>query len=411
LVGVGTHFGQNRGDVRKSFEFMRSAELNTYRDEIYWSDVEKQPRSLALGAETALAAAALDGAREHGLAPVLILCYGNRHYGGGGFPLTDDARAAFASYAGFLATRFRGKAGYYEVWNEWNAGMGHEGATEQMRSPETYLKLLQATYTAVKAADPSAIVLGGAVDGNERWTERLVALGGMRYMDFLTIHPYMFHAGKEGTPELLVSYLTRLGHRLAAANGGTAPPVFITETGWPTVDSRLGVSREQAADYVARTLLAVRAIPFVKGIWWYELQDGGTDPNDIQHKFGLIDAGLTPKPAYRALQAVAPLVAASIGAERVPTSGGEWVIRLRQPDDTTVVALWTPEATARRVELTVTVRTDTTAVVSRGAEGYRPGDPRALGTGLHRLDLEISASPVLVEFRKTAASVDGLRRK
>ncbi len=156
---------------------------------------------------------------------------------------------------------------------------------------------------------------------------------------------------------------------------------------------------------------AVRAIPFVKGIWWYELQDGGTDPNDIQHQFGLIDARLTPKPAYRALQAVAPLVATSTAAERVPTGGGEWVIRLRQPDDTTVVALWTTEASARRVELTVTVATETTAVVSTGAEGYRPGDPRPLRSGPHRLDLEISATPVLVEFRKTAASVDGLRRK
>ncbi len=268
---------------------MKSAGLNAYRDEIFWSFVEKQRNVLSLEAETSLVRSSIDAAKGNGFAPILILDYGNSLYGGG-FPLTDESRKAFAAYAGFMATRFTGKIRYYEVWNEWNGGMGHEGATEEMRAPETYLKLLQATHAAVKAADPSAVVVGGATDGNERWAEQLVALGGMRYMDILSIHPYMFHARKDGTPELLVDYLTRVGATLAAANGGTTPPVFITETGWPTFDSEYGVSRETAADYVARTLLAVRAIPFVKGIWWYELQDSGTNANDIQHNFGLLDS-------------------------------------------------------------------------------------------------------------------------
>ncbi len=37
----------------------------------------------------------------------------------------------------------------------------------------------------VKQADPSAIVIGGAVDGNARWTERLVELGGMKHVQGL----------------------------------------------------------------------------------------------------------------------------------------------------------------------------------------------------------------------------------
>ena len=111
------------------------------------------------------------------------------------------------------------------------------------------------------------------------------------------------------------------------------------------------------------------------------------------------------------MQVVAPLVAASRTAERVLPSGAEWVIRLRQPDDTTIVALWTTETTPRQVELTVTVSSDTTAVVSMGSAGYRPDGGRVLPRGLHRLDLEISGSPVIVEFRQTAASVEGVRRK
>jgi hypothetical protein len=280
-----------------------------------------------------------------------------------------------------------------------------------MRAPENYLKLLEVTYAAVKSADPGAVVIGGAVDGNERWTEQLVALGGMKYMDVLSIHPYMFHAGREGTPERLMAYLNRLGTRLAAANGGVVPPVFITETGWPTVDSRQGITRERAADYVARTLLAVRTIPFVKGLWWYELQDGGSNPRDIQQNFGLVDSQFVPKPAYHAMRAVAPVVAASTGADRLQTPGGEWLIRLRQRDDATVLALWVADGSPRRMQLTLSVPADAVAVLSGGASGYQAREQRSLQRGRNVLAMEIGPAPLLIELKGSTVNVEGLRRE
>ena len=109
LVGVGTHFGQGRGDVPASFALMKSAGLNAYRDEIFWSFVEKQPeRPVARKRKLSLVRASLDAAKGNGFAPILILDYGNSLYGGG-FPLTDESRKAFAAYAGFMATRFTRK--------------------------------------------------------------------------------------------------------------------------------------------------------------------------------------------------------------------------------------------------------------------------------------------------------------
>jgi hypothetical protein len=411
LVGVGTHFGQNRGDVGGSFDLMRAAGIGAFRDELYWSTVETRPGVFALGDETARVSSALGGALAAGVEPVLILDYGNNLYGGG-FPLTDEARGAFAAYARYTAATYRGKVRHYEVWNEWNAGMGAFEPTEEMKSAESYLRLLQTTHAAIKQTDPSAVVIGGAADGNVAWTERLVALGGMKHMDVLSIHPYMFHAGKDGTPEALVRYLDDLGWRLARVNGGFAPPLFITETGWPTVDSHPGgVAPETAADYLARTYLAVRTLPFVKGMWWYELQNSGADPRDVQHNFGLADTWLQPRPAYHAMRTVAPLVAPSISGERVPTAGGEWLVRLRHEDGSTVLALWIADGAPRTVELAVWLPADAWSWRSGGAFGYQAGESLLLRGGWNRLELELSGTPVLLFAPQTEVYVGSVQAR
>ena len=407
-VGVGTHFGQNRGDVNRSFALMRDAGIGAFRDELYWSLLEKSPGVFALTGETARVGTALDGAVATGLEPILILNYGNGLYGGG-FPLNDAARKAFAAYARFTAATYRGKIRHYEVWNEWNGGMGHANATAAMKAPESYLPVLQAAYAAVKQVDPAAIVIGGAVDGNVAWTERLVELGGMQHMDVLSIHPYMFHAGKDGTPENLVGYIADLGRRLAAKNGGKVPPLYVTETGWPTTAAVPGgVTPETAADYLVRAYLGVRTLPFVKGMWWYELQNSGGDPGNIQHNFGLTDANLDPKPAYHAMRAVAPLVAPSVSAERLPAPAGEWRVRLRHGDGSTVLALWA-EGAPRRVGLDVWLPADAWSRQSGGGLGYQASESLLLRGGWNRLDLALSGTPVLITVPRTDAVVGKVR--
>jgi hypothetical protein len=408
-VGVGTHFGQNRGDVQASFALMREAGIRAFRDEAYWSSVERVPGVFALTGETARVGTAFDAAQGAGLEPILILNYGNGLYGGG-FPLTPEARRAFARYARYAASTWRGKVRHYEVWNEWNGGMGHANPTEEMKSPEAYLPLLQATYAAVKEADPSAIVIGGAVDGNVRWTERLVELGGMKHMDVLSIHPYMFHAGSDGTPENLVRLLADLGGRLAAKNGGAVPSLYVTETGWPTTATRGGVTPGTAADYLVRSYLGVRTLPFVRGMWWYELQDSGTDPGNAQHNFGLTDANLVPKPAYHAMRAVGPLVGPSVSGERLPAPAGEWVVRLRHGDGSTVLGLWV-EGAPKRAEIDVYVPADAWSSRAGGAAGYQAGESVLLRAGWNRLELALSGAPVLIAVPGVEATVGGMRGK
>jgi hypothetical protein len=160
-----------------------------------------------------------------------------------------------------------------------------------------------------------------------------------------------------------------------------------------------------------RTYLGVRTLPYVKGIWWYCLRDTGPNANDLQHNFGLLDARLQPKPAYFAMQSIAPLVSPSVSAERLPTPGGEWLIRLRHTDATTVFGLWVTQGGPKQVELALAVPADAAAMISGGALGYQMKQTRTLQKGQHRLDLQASGAPVLIAVQGVAATFEGLRDK
>lgn len=36
-------------------------------------------------------------------------------------------------------------------------------------------------------------------------------------------------------------------------------------------------------------------MPFVKGVWWYDLKDDGNDKNNKEHNFGILKNDLTEK--------------------------------------------------------------------------------------------------------------------
>ena len=72
-------------------------------------------------------------------------------------PPADNAD--FADFAGQLATRYRGKVRYYQIWNEPNL-FGEWGGRPP--DPAEYLAMLRAVGQAIRAADPDArIVLAG----------------------------------------------------------------------------------------------------------------------------------------------------------------------------------------------------------------------------------------------------------
>lgn len=159
---------------------------------------------------------------------------------------------AFGQYCGALAGRYKGRIVAYQVWNEpnlnreWNNNPPNAAA---------YVKLLAACYTAIKAADPAAIVIsaGLAPTGtglpiaipDEDYLWQLYQAGIAPYYDVLGLHA----PGYKSPPETPPDDPSLNGNRWQAfrhvedmraimvANGEAAKQVAILELGW-TTDTR-----------------------------------------------------------------------------------------------------------------------------------------------------------------------------
>ena len=68
--------------------------------------------------------------------------------------------ADFGDFCGAVAARYRGRIGAYQVWNEPN--LSREWGNRPP-DPVAYTELLRVCYTAIKAADPDAIVVSAGL--------------------------------------------------------------------------------------------------------------------------------------------------------------------------------------------------------------------------------------------------------
>ena len=62
------------------------------------------------------------------------------------------------------------------------------------------------------------------------------------------------------------------------------------------------------AAYLARSFFLARTLPNVRGYWWYDFRNDGTDKHEREHNFGLLRQDYSPKPAYRVLEAISPYI-------------------------------------------------------------------------------------------------------
>jgi polysaccharide biosynthesis protein PslG len=388
LVGAQTHFALGWGDPQTTIEQMRGAGMVSLREEAPWAQIEQRKGVLEFPSTLDSVERAVDQAVANGMQPLLTLDFGNKFYDDGGYPVSDAAQAAFVRYAEFVVEHFKGRVRHYEVYNEWN----RDGDAKD------YARLLKKVYAAIKRIDPTLLVLGGAVEGagHYGWIETLMQQGAAGYMDGLSLHPYAFWKGREvGTPEYIIDWLEGLQAQvLRGANGGRPLPIYITEVGWANNLDSYAVSEKTAADYLARLLLLLRSLPYVRGVWWYAFHNYGEDPKDREHNFGLVSAQNIPKASYAAMQQVAPLVAEYDFVERVAVRPDLRMLRFRKRDDSEVVALWhTKGQETRRFDL----RTASGHAVSARRAAAGDGAVRLRQAhGADHTELWVNETPLLI---------------
>jgi polysaccharide biosynthesis protein PslG len=323
---------------------MQEVGLQSLRDTYYWSNLEQtkgvfKPTPPLLALEKAIVSGKGVGQKS----PLIILCCANRLYGGG-FPLSTEARGAFIRYAKWVATRLKGKVYDYQVWNEWNIG-AH--ATYPVKGdPGEYTRLLREVHSALKSVDPSIRVVGGAIAGwDSGWTEAMLQQGAAQYMDAISIHPYAY----PNVPEIHIDYLYKFRALVDKYRSGL--PIYLGEIGWPSYEGAQGVSEWRSGVYLARLLLLLPQISSIRGTWWYNLVNNGTDPTRREHNFGLRRADLTAKHANCTMKQTLAILRGSkfAGAGKYWKDGVGWFHRVTYTasDGSYIHGIWGEKAGSR----------------------------------------------------------------
>lgn len=216
-----------------------------------------------------------------------------------GYPISTEE---FAEFAGAVATRYQGKIAAYEVYNEVNA------MTFWAPQPNAaqYTALLKAGYTAIKAADPDAVVVAaglaplidfGTFSVNAvRFVAEMYEAGAAGYFDAMAYHPYLYGKMFTGTnptnPDSPINQVKRI-HELMVANGDGNKTIWATEYGQPGAYA----GEESQAEYLGDFLRSWRDLDYAGPAYIHTLRD--YEHADSNHaSFGLFRNDWTPKPVW-----------------------------------------------------------------------------------------------------------------
>ena len=247
--------------------------------------------------------------------------------------------ADLARLMGLMAERYRGRVHAYEVWNEQNlarewGGVGRPSAAE-------YVRLLAATYKAIKTADPEALVVAGALTpagdvdlgqgimarDDRAFLREMYRAGVAPVSDAIGVHPSGFNNPPDDDPQSSTTRGSEFkGHwsfyyrnfenyrAIMEEFGDAAKQLWFTEFGWasgpkpaPEYKYAQEISEEQQAQYLVRAFELAQTQGFVGAMFLWNLNYApSADPDDVQGKrvFSLLRPDWSLRPAYLALQAL-----------------------------------------------------------------------------------------------------------
>jgi len=329
IAAGGTMAGMSVKDINKELDDIVSIGASWVRFDVAWPNI--QPQDAAhydwSGYDKVVKAAA-----NHHLKMLGILAYTPdwaRAAGCGSAQCPPKDPTQFAAFAAQAAIRYAPMGlQTWEIWNEPNtADFWHPAA-----SPAAYTKLLQMAYTAIKLANPLALVMTGGLSPQDSAGNNISELdflqgiynaGGKGFFDAVADHPYTYPLLPSNSTGQAWSRMSQTGVSLRGimtANGDSVKKIWITEFGAPTggpgpaatednystVHNTWHVDEQLQADMASRAAALYRSYDWVGPMMWYSYKDAGTDHSTNENFFGLFRADGSKKPAYTALkQAIA----------------------------------------------------------------------------------------------------------
>ncbi len=367
MMGMGCHFAQGKGDAAKNLALAKQVGAQWVRDEVYWDVAEKEKGVINVPEHWD---AWVNKALENQLKPILILDYSNDLYGkdiG-----SQEWLAGFCNYCKVMAREFRGRCDTFEIWNEWNGGMG----LPRPLPVGEYCKVLIAASKAIREENPDAFIIGGVTAGADvSWLKKMVEYPGVyESIDAVSMHPYTYPASPENGG--LATSVEKLNGIFGEK---PAKEVWLTEIGWPTHIGNTGVSESMAGAYAVRTFAwAMANRDQVSKVFWYDLQNDGMNPEVNEDNFGLLrswyDEETVPwaaKADYVAVSAFSSKLSGAQFEKQCNLGEGVYAYQFKRGDGSSVVVMWSNGSVNN---VTLDVGTDNVALSDMygNAQGVKP---------------------------------------
>ncbi len=250
----------------------------------------------------------------------------------------------YADFVAAMAARYKGRIWAYEIWNEQN--LHYEWGNEPL-SASRYVEMLKLAYQAIKAQDPQAYVISGALtptgynDGviaidDLLYVEQMYQAGLKNYCDGVGVHPSGYNLPPDadwqtytdGSAGFNGPFTNR--HRswsfrgtmesyrnVMVAYGDSGKRLWPTEFGWASVHG-LGVppatnyeyaadnTEQEQADWIVRAYQMAKNWGWVGPMFLWNLNFcPASGPADEKAAFGIVYVDWGRRPSFFALQAMA----------------------------------------------------------------------------------------------------------
>lgn len=313
--GVQMHFAhgpagrhQTLGGAEGALALVKKMGAGWYRDEAQWAQVEREPNRLAMLTDPANPYFHPGPAAEKQLRPLVILGGTNKLYDGGKPSTSPADLAAFRRYIETAVKAWKPYVHDWEVWNEPNIPQGWNAKPDGA----SYAAVLKTAWQGIRAVDPKATVAGGATSGVDlKFIETVLQNGGGKWLDAVSVHPYLSVAPEALDPKIKVpagldlpdpgqTFLGELKNlrALLDRHGAAHCKIWLTEMGYGPQGER-NLSELQMASEDVRVMLLALSVPGVERFSKYNFQDRAAgDDAGPDRRMGLVRFDGGPKPGF-----------------------------------------------------------------------------------------------------------------
>lgn len=349
-IGVSIHFTNPK---TSEMQAMSDAGIRWLRTDLTWNATETIAGLYNFSQYDALVTAA----DQYGMKIVFILDYTNPLYDGGYSPSTPAGRQAFANWAVAAVARYQGRGYIWEVYNEPNLPFWTSSSTMTVaQKASAYSQLALKVCPTIRSAFPNERLVGPSPGYFDGWNANFPATTGFLQtciqqglagqFDGITVHPYRTVEPENVWPDY--NMLQGLIHNSGTSYNTTGkyPPILSGEWGY----SATWFSGDQVkkAKFISRSILHNYLCGIPLSII-YDWSNDGTDPNNMEHNFGLVgnynhgatNPVISPLAAYQAVKTINLQLGGYTFAERINTGDGtDFVLKFTKDNKARYVA-WT----------------------------------------------------------------------